>query len=49
MAPAVSCNFRHMRGASKRKVSVDTGHADRHWHPGEGRIVWRPVFDSVAS
>ncbi|SOC03338.1 sugar phosphate isomerase/epimerase family protein [Rhodobacter maris] len=24
------------------------GYADRHWHPGEGRIPWRPVFDALA-
>lgn len=25
------------------------GYADRHWHPGEGRIPWRPVFDALAA
>jgi len=24
------------------------GYADRHWHPGDGRIAWRPVFDALA-
>lgn len=24
------------------------GHADRHWHPGEGRINWQPVMDYLA-
>jgi sugar phosphate isomerase/epimerase len=24
------------------------GYADRHWHPGDGRIHWRPVFDALA-
>jgi sugar phosphate isomerase/epimerase len=24
------------------------GHADRHWAPGEGNILWRSVFDAVA-
>jgi sugar phosphate isomerase/epimerase len=24
------------------------GHADRHWAPGEGTILWRSVFDAVA-
>jgi len=24
------------------------GYADRHWHPGDGRIPWRPVFDALA-
>lgn len=23
------------------------GYADRHWHPGDGRIAWRPVFDAL--
>lgn len=23
------------------------GHADRHWHPGEGRIPWSPVFAAL--
>lgn len=23
------------------------GHADRHWHPGDGRIAWRPVIDCL--
>lgn len=25
------------------------GYADRHWHPGEGRIAWAPVFASLAA
>lgn len=25
------------------------GYADRHWHPGDGRIPWRPVFDALAA
>lgn len=25
------------------------GHADRHWHPGEGRINWPPVLDLLAN
>ncbi len=25
------------------------GHADRHWHPGDGRIPWRPVFAALAA
>jgi len=25
------------------------GHADRHWHPGEGRIAWQPVIDALAT
>lgn len=25
------------------------GYADRHWHPGDGRIAWRPVFDAFAA
>lgn len=25
------------------------GHADRHWHPGEGRINWRPVMNVLMS
>ena len=25
------------------------GYADRHWHPGDGRIAWRPVFDALAA
>lgn len=24
------------------------GHADRHWAPGEGTILWRSVFDAIA-
>lgn len=24
------------------------GHADRHWHPGDGRIHWRPVMEHLA-
>lgn len=24
------------------------GYADRHWHPGEGRIAWGPVFSALA-
>lgn len=23
------------------------GYADRHWHPGEGRIAWAPVFAAL--
>jgi sugar phosphate isomerase/epimerase len=23
------------------------GYADRHWHPGEGRISWAPVLDEI--
>lgn len=23
------------------------GHADRHWHPGDGRIAWRPVMEHL--
>jgi sugar phosphate isomerase/epimerase len=25
------------------------GYADRHWHPGDGRINWRPVFEALAA
>lgn len=25
------------------------GHADRHWHPGDGRIAWRPVIEHLAA
>lgn len=25
------------------------GYADRHWHPGEGRIPWAPVFAALAA
>ncbi|MBR3372238.1 MAG: sugar phosphate isomerase/epimerase [Rhodobacteraceae bacterium] len=25
------------------------GHADRHWHPGDGRINWRPVMDLLGA
>jgi sugar phosphate isomerase/epimerase len=25
------------------------GHADRHWHPGDGRICWRPVLETLAA
>ncbi|MFP4303816.1 MAG: sugar phosphate isomerase/epimerase family protein [Rhodosalinus sp.] len=25
------------------------GHADRHWHPGDGRINWRPVMEHLAA
>lgn len=25
------------------------GYADRHWHPGEGRICWAPVFAALAA
>ncbi|MFN3292323.1 MAG: sugar phosphate isomerase/epimerase family protein [Gemmobacter sp.] len=25
------------------------GYADRHWHPGDGRIAWRPVFEALAA
>lgn len=25
------------------------GFADRHWHPGEGRIPWAPVFEALAA
>lgn len=25
------------------------GYADRHWHPGDGRIPWRPVFSALAA
>ncbi|SDX08299.1 sugar phosphate isomerase/epimerase family protein [Roseicitreum antarcticum] len=25
------------------------GHADRHWHPGDGRINWRPVMRQLAA
>lgn len=24
------------------------GHADRHWHPGQGCILWPPVFAAIA-
>lgn len=24
------------------------GHADRHWAPGEGNILWRSIFDAVS-
>jgi sugar phosphate isomerase/epimerase len=24
------------------------GYADRHWHPGDGRIAWGPVFSALA-
>ncbi len=24
------------------------GHADRHWLPGDGAIVWRPIFEALA-
>lgn len=24
------------------------GHADRHWHPGDGQIAWRPVMQYLA-
>jgi len=24
------------------------GYADRHWAPGEGSIIWKPVFDALA-
>lgn len=24
------------------------GYADRHWHPGDGRIAWQPVFGALA-
>jgi sugar phosphate isomerase/epimerase len=24
------------------------GHADRHWAPGEGTILWKPVFEAIA-
>ena len=24
------------------------GYADRHWHPGDGRIPWAPVFAALA-
>lgn len=23
------------------------GHADRHWHPGDGRLCWRPVMHQL--
>jgi sugar phosphate isomerase/epimerase len=25
------------------------GYADRHWHPGDGRIAWRPVMAHLAA
>ena len=25
------------------------GYADRHWHPGDGRIAWQPVFSALAT
>ncbi|MCC5979679.1 MAG: sugar phosphate isomerase/epimerase [Salinarimonas sp.] len=25
------------------------GYADRHWHPGDGLIPWRPVFSALAA
>lgn len=25
------------------------GYADRHWHPGDGTIPWRPMFDALAA
>ena len=25
------------------------GYADRHWHPGDGRIPWRPVFSALGA
>ena len=25
------------------------GYADRHWHPGDGHIPWRPVFAAIAA
>jgi len=25
------------------------GYADRHWHPGEGRISWPPIFHALAA
>lgn len=25
------------------------GYADRHWHPGDGRIAWGPVFEALAA
>jgi len=34
----------HLRHVHLQDVD---GYADRHWHPGDGRIAWRPVFDAL--
>ena len=41
-----------VQAAGKRLQHVhlqDTdGYADRHWHPGEGLLAWRPIFAALA-
>jgi len=41
-----------VQAAGKRLQHVhlqDTdGYADRHWHPGEGSLAWRPIFAALS-
>lgn len=36
----------HLRHVHLQDVD---GHADRHWHPGDGRIAWRSVLTALAA
>ena len=49
-APPV-IDFLHQAGADLAHIHLQDvdGHADRHWHPGDGRINWRPVMDLLAN
>lgn len=48
-APPVT-DFIAVAGAHLAHVHLQDvdGYADRHWHPGEGRINWRAVFAALA-
>lgn len=48
-APPVT-DFIAVAGAHLGHVHLQDvdGYADRHWHPGEGRINWRAVFAALA-
>ena len=49
-APPV-VDFLNQAGADLAHIHLQDvdGHADRHWHPGDGRINWRPVMDLLAN
>jgi sugar phosphate isomerase/epimerase len=42
--------FVHAAGARLDHLHLQDvdGHADRHWHPGEGNILWHAVFAAIA-
>lgn len=41
----------HAAGLMLEHVHIQDvdGHADRHWHPGEGTVRWTAVFDAIAT